>query len=402
MIAGHSCDYLHRIVPLHDGEKAYCARCGTLLYQQNKNSLDRALALNLTALMLFIIANSFPFLTLKLNGMVEENLLISGVMTLYDMGMQGLAILVFVTSIGFPLLLMVAMLYLLLPLRWGRVPPWRGAVYRVVQMLQPWSMLGVFMLAVLLAMVKLMDMATIVPGVALLSFAGVVLCAAAARSHLDHRLIWPHPVAPTLSVNGHGVTARDCGLLHCHSCALLLPVIDAPRACPRCGNALHLRQAHVLARTWALVVTGVLLLIPANVYPIMTVVQLGQGEPNTIFSGVIHLIEGGMWPLALIVFFASMVVPMAKLLVMIGLLISVQRRSPLRALDRNRLYHITEAVGAWSMVDIFLIAILAALVQLDALATITPELGASFFAAMVVVTMFAAQSFDPRLIWDHA
>jgi len=400
MIACHSCDFLHRIIPINNDAKACCARCGMVLYQQTNNSLNRALALNLTALMLFIIANTYPFLTLKLNGMVEENVLISGVISLYSMDMQGLAALVFATSIAFPLLLILAMLYLLLPLRWGRVPPWRGLVYRMVQMLQPWSMLGVFMLAVLLAMVKLMDMATIVPGVALFSFVGVVLCAAAARSHLDHRLIWPHPETPSISIKG--VTARDCGLLHCHSCALLLPLTGAPSACPRCGCRLHLRQANVLARTWALVVTGLLLLIPANTYPIMTVVQLGQGEPDTIFSGVVHLIQSGMWPLALIVFFASMVVPITKLLVLIGLLVSVQRRSPLRPHDRNRLYHITEAVGAWSMVDIFLIAILAALVDLDALATITPEPGASFFAAMVVVTMFAAQSFDPRLIWDHA
>ncbi|MDQ6979100.1 MAG: paraquat-inducible protein A [Mariprofundaceae bacterium] len=400
MIACHSCDYLHRIIPLADGGKACCARCGTVLYQQTHNSLNRVLALNLTALMLFIIANTYPFLTLKLNGIAEENLLISGVLTLYRMDMQGLAVLVFLTSIAFPLWLMVAMLYLLLPLRWGRIPPWRGLVYRMVQMLQPWSMLGVFMLAVLLAVVKLMDMATIVPGVALFSFMGVVLAVAAARSHLDHRLIWPHPAPPAITITG--ITARDCGLLHCHSCALLVPMTDAPAACPRCGHRLHLRQANMLARTWAWVVTALLLLIPANIYPIMTVVQWGQGEPNTIFSGVIHLIESGMWPLALIVFIASMVVPITKLLVLMGLLVSVQRHSPWRAHDRNRLYHITEAVGAWSMVDIFLIAMLAALVNLDALATVTPEFGASFFAMMVVATMFAAQSFDPRLIWDHA
>ena len=119
-------------------------------------------------------------------------------------------------------------------------------------------------------------------------------------------------------------------------------------------------------------------------------------------SGVAALIDGGMWGLAMIVFVASIVVPLAKLSLLVYLLLSVQRRSAWRPADRTRLYRVTEVVGAWSMVDIFLVAILSALVNLDALATIDPGIGASYFGAVVVLTMFAAQSFDPRLIWDHA
>jgi paraquat-inducible protein A len=133
----------------------------------------------------------------------------------------------------------------------------------------------------------------------------------------------------------------------------------------------------------------------------MTVIRFGQGEPNTIMSGVLHLIEGGMWGLAMIVFIASIVVPVMKLIILSFLLITVQNKSVWRPRDRTMLYRVTEIVGAWSMVDIFLVGLLSALVSLDALSTIRPGIGAVFFAGVVVITMFAAQTFDPRLIWDN-
>lgn len=141
--------------------------------------------------------------------------------------------------------------------------------------------------------------------------------------------------------------------------------------------------------------------LPANVLPIMTIRYFGEGQPDTIISGAIMLLNHGMWPLALIVFVASIVVPMLKLISMVYLLISVQRRSPYRPEQRARLYRFTELVGRWSMVDVFVVAILSALVQLGGIATIDPGLGAAAFAAVVVLTMCAAMTFDPRLIWDR-
>ena len=133
----------------------------------------------------------------------------------------------------------------------------------------------------------------------------------------------------------------------------------------------------------------------------MTVIQFGQGAPNTILSGVIHLIEGGMWVLAMIILFASIIVPVLKLGVLSFLLITVRKKSRWRPRDRTILYRVTEGVGAWSMVDIYVVAVLVGLVNFGALTTIRPGIGATFFGAVVVVTMFAAHSFDPRLIWDN-
>jgi paraquat-inducible protein A len=132
----------------------------------------------------------------------------------------------------------------------------------------------------------------------------------------------------------------------------------------------------------------------------MTITSLGRTQSDTIVSGVLYLLTHGMWPLALVVFVASVFVPLLKLLLLVFLLLSVQLRSQWRPRDRTRLYRITEAVGRWSMVDIYVVTILVALVKLGNLAMVEAEAGAIFFAAVVVITMFAAMTFDPRLIWD--
>lgn len=163
---------------------------------------------------------------------------------------------------------------------------------------------------------------------------------------------------------------------------------------------MHRRKPDSLARTWALTLTAYILYIPANLLPVMTVMMSGRGEPDTILSGVKALLVSGMWPLALLVFFASITVPVLKLLVLTYLLLSVQFKSRWRPRERTILYRLTESIGRWSMIDIFVIAILVAVVKLGALATIEAGPGAVAFGGVVVVTMFAAMSFDPRLIWD--
>jgi paraquat-inducible protein A len=199
-------------------------------------------------------------------------------------------------------------------------------------------------------------------------------------------------------------TAAALSLLSCHGCSLVvrLPAPSRPGKafCPRCGAALHRRKPNSIGSTWALVIAAFLLYLPANLLPIMTVTSLGKTQSDTILSGVTFLLLEGMWPLALLIFAASILVPLLKLFILVFLLFSVQFRSRWRPRDRTRLYRLTEAVGRWSMVDIFVVTILVALVHLGALANIEAGPGALAFAAVVVSTMFAASSFDPRLIWD--
>jgi paraquat-inducible protein A len=223
---------------------------------------------------------------------------------------------------------------------------------------------------------------------------------------MDHGAIWPRvgPL-PAGQAPAPAATAAALGLTVCHTCELLVPA--APPGghahCPRCGSAVHgLRRPESVARTWALLASAALMLVPANLYPVMTVIHFGHGEPSTILGGVMHLIDSGTWPLAMLVFFASFVVPVSKIAVLVLLLVTAQAGSRWRRRDRTLLYRVTEVVGAWSMVDIFLVGILVALVNLGVLATVHAGVGAVFFGCAVVLTMLAALSFDPRLIWDRA
>ena len=200
------------------------------------------------------------------------------------------------------------------------------------------------------------------------------------------------------------MTAAQASLVACHACHLLSRARPLPPGyhahCPRCGATLHRRKPNSLTRAWALTLTACILYIPANLLPVMTVVSMGRGEPDTILSGVKELLLAGMWPLALLVFFASITVPVLKLVALSFILWSVRRKSRWRPRDRTVLYRLTETVGRWSMIDIFMISILVALVKLGSLATIEAGPGAVAFAGVVIITMFAALSFDPRLIWD--
>jgi len=199
-------------------------------------------------------------------------------------------------------------------------------------------------------------------------------------------------------------TATRSGLLNCHACSLLVrrPSVfgQVQVRCPRCGAHLHHRKPSSITRTWALLFAALIFYIPANLMPVTITTFLGSTQSDTIMSGVIFFMQTGSWGIALIIFVASIVVPIAKLIVLGGLLISIQRRSRWRPEERTRLYRITELVGRWSMLDVFVVAVLVALVRLGYLTTIEAGPGVVYFAAVVVITMIAAMSFDPRLIWD--
>ena len=193
-------------------------------------------------------------------------------------------------------------------------------------------------------------------------------------------------------------TARSLGLARCHDCSLL---VDARQpVCPRCGARLHLRKPDSLGRTAALVLAAMILYLPANLLPITVTTALGVRQADTILSGVIYFMQTGSWEIASVIFIASVFVPFAKLIILVLLLVSVRFRWRWRPRDRTVLYRLTELVGRWSMVDIYVVTILVALVRLGAVATIEAGPAAVYFAAVVVLTMFAAESFDPRLIWD--
>ena len=209
------------------------------------------------------------------------------------------------------------------------------------------------------------------------------------------------PPAPS-AVTGAAATGARMGLLSCHVCGQLSRASPGAHeaCCPRCASPLHLRKPDSISRTWALLIAAMILYVPANLLPMMKTSSLFGTQSDTIMSGVVYFWTSGSWYLALIIFFASIMVPLLKMIALVVLLVSVQRRSGWQRGQRARLYRLVEFVGRWSMLDIYVVAVIVALVQLKALATIDAGPGAIAFGAVVVLTMFAAMTFDPRLIWD--
>jgi len=198
------------------------------------------------------------------------------------------------------------------------------------------------------------------------------------------------------------VSAAGQGLCSCHVCSLVSrrERVTGPAHCPRCGASLHFRKPRSVSRCWALLIGAYILYIPANLLTIMETGSLFKSRKDTIVSGVVELWRTGSWAIAVIVFIASVTIPLLKLISLTLLLVSVQRRSRWHPRQRTLLYRLVELVGRWSMLDIYVVTLLAALVQLGSMATVKAGPGALAFGAVVVLTMLASMQFDPRLIWD--
>jgi paraquat-inducible protein A len=191
-------------------------------------------------------------------------------------------------------------------------------------------------------------------------------------------------------------------LVSCETCQLLARPASAqePGYCPRCGEKLEFRRHSSIETTWALLISAAICFIPANALPVLNTTALGSTEGDTILGGVVFLYTSGSWPLALVVLIASLMIPLGKIASLMYLLISIQRRSVTSNRERSRLYRLVVFIGRWSMLDVFVDTFTVALVQLSPLMSVAPGPGVVFFAAVVVLTMLAAESLDPRLIWD--
>jgi paraquat-inducible protein A len=324
--------------------------------------------------------------------------LFSGPQELVRQNMAALgAVVVFVTVLA-PFGRLVGTLYVLIRLHERRPPRHLRRVFALAERLRPWSMIEVFVFGVFVAYVKLGDLVTIglMAGVyALLALTFVLVWM---DSALDREAVWERLDRSNLG----GGPDRSEDAVGCETCGLVSVLEPDDPRCPRCASALHERKPDSLARTWALVIAAAIFYIPANYFPVLSVVQLGAGQPSTILGGVEELVTAGQYPLALLVFFASIAVPVLKLVGLSVMLVTIQTGRTGWLRDRVRLYHIVRFIGRWSMIDIFMESLLGALVAFGSVITIEPGVGALAFCAVVILTMFAAETFDPRLMWDAA
>ena len=210
-----------------------------------------------------------------------------------------------------------------------------------------------------------------------------------------------------ITVQGHGmgssekthVTAREAGLKSCRNCGKLQKITDT-RDCQRCGSYVVARSTMGVQRVWAFLLVGIIAYIPANIMPIMRTQSFSGDTEDTIYTGIVSLFSMGSYFVALIVFIASICIPVMKFGIIIMLALSLQFEWDMSDHTRHRLHTLTEFIGRWSMIDVFVVAVLAALIQLGSIMTVTPGIGINAFAASVVFTMLAASSLDPRLLWD--
>ncbi|MBI3199700.1 MAG: paraquat-inducible protein A [Rhodospirillales bacterium] len=406
---------LFQVVPALGPEmRANCGRCGTPLRLTRVDPLNRCLALTAASLVLFAVLWLAMLMKVSTAGIVRETTLNSGPIELIARGLWPLALAVAFTTAFAPLARLTGMLYVLIGLKLPTPPPNMRGVFRLARYLKTWAMVEVLLLGVFVAYTKLGDLVHIEVGPAVYALGLYSIVIVWADTALDPHAVWEaierrgqtHAPMPVPADNARLLDFRP-GAVGCESCGLVSEPSDHGARCPRCGAALHERKPNSLNRTWALVIAAAILYIPANVYPVLTVIQGGAGQPSTILGGVEELLDSKMYPLALLVFFASILVPMFKLIglaVMLGatMIVTTEAGAAVLLRQRTALYYIVAWIGRWSMVDIFMESLLGALVQFGRVVTIEPGAGALAFCAVVFVTIIAAEAFDPRLMWDAA
>ena len=376
-----------------------------MLRQARTDPLALPLALNIAALILFLLGAALTLVSVSNAGQQRTATLLSGPAGLDFFGQPFVAAVVLLTTVAIPLGRVLCSLMVLLGLHLPRPPHELRAIYAWAERLRPWSMVEIYLLGLFVAYVKLRSMVHIDLGAALYALAGLMLAMVAADVATDDQAVWDaidtRLARPNRQVRAAQLSGGQPSRIGCHVCGLVSRARSGA-VCPRCGCTLRHRRTDSLARSWAFSVAALLLYIPANAFPVLTVTRLGAGQPSTILGGVHELLIAGMWPLAALVFVASVVVPIAKLIGLGLLLVTTHRKSRWRLKERTVLHRVITAIGRWSMIDIFMVSILVALVQFGAIASVTPGTGATAFAAVVILTMFAAESFDPRLMWDAA
>ncbi|MCX8964733.1 membrane integrity-associated transporter subunit PqiA [Erwinia psidii] len=395
------CDLMVQLPELQLGSKANCPRCETMLLASWHEPQMRPTAYALAALLMLVLANLFPFATMRVAGLSSEITLMRIPQVMVSENYSSLATLFMLFVQALPALCMVAILLLVNPV--GLPLSIKRVMAKMLFCIKNWGMAEIFLAGVLVSFVKLMAYGDIGIGTSFIPWCFFCLLQVRAFQCIDRRSLWARiapvpalPVSPVPAVSG-----LHQGLRSCRCCTAVL--VAGQVTCPRCTTNGYIRHRHSLQCTLALLVTSFLLYIPANLMPVMVTETLGNKITSTIMAGVILLWSEGSWPIALVIFIASIMVPSLKMLAIGWLCWDASGKGKMHqdSDKMHKIYDVVEFVGRWSMIDVFVIAILSALVRMGQLMSIYPAIGALLFAMVVILTMFAAMTFDPRLSWDR-
>lgn len=394
------CGLMSALPKCRKGMAVTCPRCFRVLVRSRSHSFDYILACAMAGFLFCLVLITAPFLHIMLYGRFQNSTLWTGVEMLDEEHLMPLATVVLLTGLLMPLAKFVLMNIVLLGIRKEKPPAYLPMLFRFFCKTSHWAMLEVYLLGFLVAYTRLKAMALVQVDTAVYALCGAILVSATADASLDSEEIW-EKIKQSKERVREGIGKSTKHLLGCHVC-FFPSTIEPGEKCPRCESEVHHRRPDSLQHTWAYVIGALIFYIPANYFPIMNITKMGTTTSHTILGGMMELIQAGFLPLALLIFVASIAIPILKLLVLLYILLSTHSGVTNNLIVRMRIYRIIRFIGRWSMVDIFVVSIMVALIQFGQLAQVTSGIGAACFAAVVVLTMLAVESFDTRVMWDKA
>jgi paraquat-inducible protein A len=400
------CGLLCKLPPRYPGLVADCPRCGDTLWRMRRSRRSFPLSCALAALVLYVFALTAPFLEIQAYGHFSLARLDTGPEQLITQGYGLAGALVFAVTLIAPALKLGLLICILSGLR-VLPPALLKPMFRFYHALAPWAMIDVYLLGFLVAYTKLIGLAVVHLDTAVFALVGCMVCMAAADGSVDTEQVWRtldkramDALSPEeAAAQAADEAAPDAVQIGCHACGYLnIAIPGAP--CRRCHASLHPRKPASLSRSWSLLLASAAMYIPANIYPFMVLTSLAHTTAYTILGGIIELAQDGLWPLALLVFFASITIPLVKIILLAYMLITSQLGSTAHLRFRTFAYRFIDFIGRWSMIDVFMVSILIALMRFGQFASVHAASGAVCFGAVVVLTIFAVETFDPRLMWD--
>ena len=387
------CDVLFTLPSLSSRQTAYCPRCNAKIASGRDWSLTRLTAIAIAMLMLMPFAFTEPLITIRLLGTRIDASLLEGIWQMSSQGHPITASMVAFCILGAPITLTVSILYLRIGSRMGmNLRP----ILLMLERLKEWVMLDIYLIGMAVACIKVKEYADVMPGTGLIAYLTLTLLSILALVHMNLEQLWER-FYPQQQPPGPRETLRAC--LSCHYTGYP----DVVGRCPRCHIPLRYRRRQSIQKTWAALIASIVLLLPANLLPISIIYANGTRMEDTIFSGVVSLASSGNLPIAAVVFIASVLVPFTKVIVLITLLLSIHLKTQHSLKTRMRLLRLITWIGRWSMLDLFVIALMMSLINRDQLLSFTMGPAAFYFGSAVILTILAVEWLDSRLIWDaHA
>ncbi len=410
-----NCDLLLERSMVAKGSLGDCPRCACRIVTPQRNSVDRILAISFTGLLVFFPAIFFPLLTIEALGQIHSASVLDSFWNVYSNGYPLVALMIFLSSILIPFLRLFLLFIVSLYLKRRRYNHFLSYLFRIFRHLEEWGMTEVYLIGVLITVIKVHTLATIHYETGFFAFILLSISMVLSITLLDRQEFWRLIDKLQEFEQNHSrddnqslplkATAMANNILLCHDCSLPVSLQNTAYpdtvSCPRCNNTLSYRSSKSLEKTWALLICSIIFLVPANILPMMRIDSFGVPQYSTIMDGIIYFFHSGEYGIGLIIFIASILVPLFKILGLLIILLSVHFRFQTSLRQKSIMFRFIEFIGRWSMLDIFVVALMASLVNFSNLSSTTLCRGATFFTLLVISTMLAAISFDSRLLWDH-